>query len=69
MLYINIVANAKYTITQQRDGEVNVFKYGEGIEISDPGIVMNLALTIRDLQETIEIYRNYDCYAQKMNKE
>ncbi len=68
MPYINIIANAKYTISQQMDGEIDVFKYGEGIEISDPELVMNLALTIRDLQEIIEIYRNYYCYSQKSNE-
>ena len=55
---ITIQANSKYTITQHSDGEVIVLRNGGKIAISDPDIIIRLALTIRDLMEIIEIYKD-----------
>ncbi len=59
---ITIQANPKYTITQHSNGKVIVFRNGEKIEISDPHIILSLALTIKNLRDELEIYKNPDSY-------
>ena len=57
MKYLNIHANNKYTIIQQEDGEVEVYSFNNKIKVSDPGVILSLALTIQNLQDMIEIYK------------
>ena len=59
---ITIQANHKYTVTQHSDGEVIVIRNGEKITISDPNIIISLALTIMNLRDELEVYKNPTCY-------
>ena len=63
MKHITIQANYKYTITQQSDGEVIVFRNGKRMIISDSDIIISLASIIESLQKKLEIYKNLDSYA------
>ena len=62
MRQITIQANHKYTITIQYNDEVTVSKFGVKMDISDPDIILSLALIIRDLQDELEVYKNPDNY-------
>ena len=55
---LTIKATHKYFITQMEDGEVIVVNDGDELEVTDAGLIMDLALTIRNLQNELEIEKN-----------